>query len=158
MKSRESKPVTRLYKQVVQMVKNPPAVQETWVRSLGQEVPLAKAMATHSGILAWRIPWTEKPGRIQSMGLRKSDMTQRVTTTKSVGGFLFLHTLSSKKIQFLIYVAAVSITCCLAVQLAPMWSYGTWSAWQSPFKSKDRTPHKAERQVEDVEDSQPLEC
>ena len=49
------------------MVKNPPAVQETWVRSLGQEVPLAKAMATHSGILAWRIPWTEKPGRIQSM-------------------------------------------------------------------------------------------
>ena len=53
------------------MVKNPPAVQETWVRSLGQEVPLAKAMATHSGILAWRIPWTEEPGGLQSMGSQR---------------------------------------------------------------------------------------
>ena len=43
------------------MVKNPPAVQETWVRSLGQEDPLEKGMATHSSILAWRIPWTEEP-------------------------------------------------------------------------------------------------
>ena len=51
------------------------------------------------------------------------------------------------------------ITCCLAVQLAPVWSYVTWSTWQSPFKSKDRTPHTAERQVEDVEESyKPLEC
>ena len=49
------------------MVKNPPAVQETWVRSLGQEIPLEKGMATHSSILAWRIPWTEEPGRIQFM-------------------------------------------------------------------------------------------
>ena len=53
------------------MVKNLPAVQEmqeTWVRSLGQEDPLEKEMATHSIILAWRIPWTEEPGRLQSMG------------------------------------------------------------------------------------------
>ena len=49
------------------MVKNLPAVQETWVRSLGQEIPLEKGMATHSSILAWRIPWTEEPGRIQFM-------------------------------------------------------------------------------------------
>ena len=50
------------------MVKNLPAVQETWVLSRGQEDPLEKEMATHSSILAWRIPWTEEPGRLQSMG------------------------------------------------------------------------------------------
>ena len=47
---------------VAQMVKNLPAMQKSWVRSLGQEVPLEKEMATHSSILAWRIPWTEEPG------------------------------------------------------------------------------------------------
>ena len=52
---------------MAQTVKNPPAIQETWVRSLGQEDPLEKAMATHSTVLAWRIPWTEEPGRLQSM-------------------------------------------------------------------------------------------
>ena len=52
---------------VDQMVKNPPAMQEIWVRSLGGEDPLEKEMATHSGTLAWKIPWTEKPGRLQSM-------------------------------------------------------------------------------------------
>ena len=44
------------------MVKNPPAMQETWIQSLGQEDPLGKEMATHSSVLAWRIPWTEEPG------------------------------------------------------------------------------------------------
>ena len=53
---------------VAQMVKNLPAVQETWARSLGLEDPLEKGMATHSSILAWRIPWTEEPGRLQFMG------------------------------------------------------------------------------------------
>ena len=48
---------------VVQMVKRLPTMQETWVRSLGWEVPLEKEMATRSRILAWRIPWTEEPGR-----------------------------------------------------------------------------------------------
>ena len=47
---------------VAQMVKNLPAMQETWVGSLGQEDPLEKGLATHSSILAWRIPWTEEPG------------------------------------------------------------------------------------------------
>ena len=56
---------------VAQMVKNPPAMQETRVRSLGREDPLEEEMATHSSILAWRIPWTEKPGRLQSMGSQK---------------------------------------------------------------------------------------
>ena len=49
------------------MVKNPPAMRETWIRSLGWDDPLEKGKATHSSILAWRIPWTEEPGRLQSM-------------------------------------------------------------------------------------------
>ena len=53
------------------MLKNLPAMQETWVRSLGQEDPLEKEVATHSGILAWEIPWTEEPGRLQSTGLQR---------------------------------------------------------------------------------------
>ena len=52
---------------MTQMVKNLPAMQETWVRSLGQEDPLEKRMATHSNILAWRILWMEDPGELQSM-------------------------------------------------------------------------------------------
>ena len=53
------------------MVKNLPAMQKAWVRSLGQEDPLGKGMATHSSTLAWRIPWTEEPGGLQSMGLQR---------------------------------------------------------------------------------------
>ena len=56
---------------VAQTVKRLPAVQETWVRSLGWEDPLEKEMATHSSVLAWKIPWTEKPGRLQSMGSQR---------------------------------------------------------------------------------------
>ena len=56
---------------VAQMVKNPPATQETRVRSLGQEDPLEKGLALYSRILAWRISWTEEPGRLQSMGLQR---------------------------------------------------------------------------------------
>ena len=53
------------------MVKSLPAVRETRVRSLCREDPLEKEMATHSSILSWRIPWTEEPGRLQSMGLQR---------------------------------------------------------------------------------------
>ena len=56
---------------VVQMVKNPPAIWETWVQSLSQEDLLEKGMATHSSILAWKIPWTEEPGGLQSTGLKR---------------------------------------------------------------------------------------
>ena len=56
---------------VAQLVKNLPAVQETWVQSLGWEGPLEKEMATHSSILAWRIPWTEEPGGLQSTGSQR---------------------------------------------------------------------------------------
>ena len=56
---------------MAQRLKHLPAVQETWVRSLGQENPLEKKMATHSSILAWRIPWTEEPSGVQSMGSQR---------------------------------------------------------------------------------------
>ena len=56
---------------MAQTVKNLPAMQETWLQSLGQEDPLEKEMATHSSILAWRIPPTEEPGGLQSMGLQR---------------------------------------------------------------------------------------
>ena len=56
---------------VAQLVKNPPAMWETWVRSLGWEDPLEKGMATHSSILAWRIPWTEEHGWLQSVGSQR---------------------------------------------------------------------------------------
>ena len=55
------------------MVKNPLAMQGTWVSSLGQKDSLEKEMATHSSILAWEIPWTEEPGGLQSMDLQKSE-------------------------------------------------------------------------------------
>ena len=55
---------------VAQRVKRLPAVQETWVRSLGQEDPLEEGTATHSSVLAWRIPWTQEPCGLQSMGLQ----------------------------------------------------------------------------------------
>ena len=60
---------------IAQLVKNLPAMQETQVQFLGREDPLEKEMATHSNILAWRIPWTEEPGRLQSMGFLELDTT-----------------------------------------------------------------------------------
>ena len=61
------------------MVKNPPAMQKTWVRSVGWEDPLEKGMATHSSILAWRIPWTEEPDSYSPWSQKESDMTERLT-------------------------------------------------------------------------------
>ena len=65
------------------MVKNLPAMWETRVQSLGWEDPLEKGLATHSSILAWRVPWTEEPGRLQSMGLQRAG--------HSLSGFHFFH-------------------------------------------------------------------
>ena len=61
---------------MAQMVKNPPAMQETWLHSLCGEDPLEKGMTTHSSILAWRILWTEEPGGLQSMGLQSIGQTE----------------------------------------------------------------------------------
>ena len=65
---------------VAQMVKNLPSMQKTWVRFLGWEDTLKKEIATHSSILAWRIPWTEEPGRLQSMGLQRIRHNQTTNT------------------------------------------------------------------------------
>ena len=64
---------------VAQTVKNLPARQEVRVRSLGQEDPLEKGMATHSSMLAWRTPYTEELGKLQSMGYKELDMTEQLT-------------------------------------------------------------------------------
>ena len=56
---------------VAQRLKRPPAMRETWVRSLGREDPLEKEMATHSSTIAWEIPWTEEPGGLQSTGSQR---------------------------------------------------------------------------------------
>ena len=65
-----------LHSLVVQSVKNLPATQETQVQFLGQKDPLEKEMATHSSSLAWKSPWTEEPGGLQSMGLQEWDTTE----------------------------------------------------------------------------------
>ena len=65
------KPTDWIHKDVAQSVKNLPAVQETWVQSLGWEDPLEKEMATHSSILAWKISWTEEPGGRQFIGSQR---------------------------------------------------------------------------------------
>jgi len=67
---------------VAQRLKHLPAMRETWVLSLGWEDPLEKEMATHSSILAWRIPWTDEPGGLySSRGHKESDMTERIVST-----------------------------------------------------------------------------
>ena len=63
------------------VVKNLPAMQKTWVQILGQEDPLEKGMAAHSSILAWRIPWTEEPGRLSPWGCKELDTTERLILT-----------------------------------------------------------------------------
>ena len=63
---------------MVQRLKRLPAIWETWVQSLGREDPLEKEKATHSSILAWRIPWMEELGGLQSVSRKESDMTERL--------------------------------------------------------------------------------
>ena len=64
---------------MTQMIKNLPAIQETWVPFLGGEDPLEKGMATHASILAWRLPRTKEPGGLQSVVLKELDITEQVT-------------------------------------------------------------------------------
>ena len=82
------------------MVKNPPAVQESWVGSLGQEDPLEKGMATHSSILAWRIPCMEEPGMLQSIGSQRvGHNSERLTHTHT-----YIHT-------FVPYICVLFLLC-----------------------------------------------
>ena len=71
---------------VAQSVKNLPVMLETWVQCLDQEDSLEKEMGTHSSILTWRIPWTQEPGRLQSMGHKEPDMTERISRTQNAQG------------------------------------------------------------------------
>ena len=75
------------------MVKKLSAMRETGIPSLGWDDSLEKGMATHSSILVWRTPWTEEPGRLQSMGLKESDMSEGLTLTYllSSGDLIFGH-------------------------------------------------------------------
>ena len=68
---------------MAQTVKRLPAMQETWVPSLGWEDPLEKEVATHSSIHAWKIPWTKEPGGLQSWGCKESDTTEQLTHRKT---------------------------------------------------------------------------
>ena len=74
---------------VAQRVKNLPAMQETWVQSLGWEDPLENGMATHSSILAWRIPWADEPGGLQSMGSQRVRHYWETNTFTSLSRFMF---------------------------------------------------------------------
>ena len=87
------------------MVKNLPAMQETRVRSLGWEDPLEKETVTHFSILAWEIPWTEEPGRLQSMGSKKSNMTYQLTTTYLLWRNVYSNPLSISQLGCLFIVA-----------------------------------------------------
>ena len=69
---------------MAQMVRNLPPIQGTWVLLLGWEDPLEKGMVTHSSILAWRIPCTEEPGRLQSMGSQELDMAELLSLVQSM--------------------------------------------------------------------------
>ena len=84
---------------VAQMVKNLPAMRKTWVRSLSQEDLLEKGMSTHSSTLAWRIPWTEEPGRLySSWGHNESDTIESLTLSffyPRQSGYLFFNRLAS---------------------------------------------------------------
>ena len=90
---------------VAQMVKNLPPMQETWVQSLGQEDPLEKEMATHSSILAWRIPWTEEPGGPQFMGSQRVGHDWTTNTFTFIFAYIFPFT--SEMYTFLCFYVAV---------------------------------------------------
>ena len=85
---------------VAQTVKRPPAMQETRVRSLGQEDPLEKKMAIHSSTLAWRIPWMKEPGGLQSVGSQRSGhdwVTSHITHRRTLSGKLRFNKRSNKR-------------------------------------------------------------
>ena len=87
------------------MVKRLPAMQETWVQSLGRENPLEKEMATHSSIVAWKIPWTEKPGSLQSMGSQRvgHDWATSLSVYLCILGSSFIHIISADSDEFLLW-------------------------------------------------------
>ena len=98
---------------MAQMVENLPAVQETRIRSLGQEDPLEKGMATHLSIFAWRIPWTEEPGRLQSVGLQKlgGDSVTNAFTIIYVSVYLSMILSNNQFTYICMYLVAIMGEC-----------------------------------------------
>ena len=131
---------------VVQRLKCLPAMWETWVRSLGQEDPLEKEMATHSSFLAWRIPWMEELGGLQSMGRKELDTTERLHFT-SLNNVVLVSDVPSQVIQLCVYLCLVfgksfphlgyyrvfeqSSLCCTAGPLVICFKYS--SVYMSPY-------------------------
>ena len=115
--------------------KNLPALQETWIQSLGWEDPLEEAMATHSSILAWRIPWTEEPGGLQSMGsqrVRHSWATfflrnYHLSIFNTISAITAIYWMSIKCINR-VYVCGVRCSL-MSDYLRP---HGLYSPWNSP--------------------------
>ena len=105
---------------VAQMVKHLPTVRETWVQSLGQEDLLEKKMATHSSILAWRIPWTEEHGRLQSIG------SQRVRHNWATSLSFTLYSLNIMKCIWPCVGPKKSIIRCVTFK-------GPWTSWCSSW-------------------------
>ena len=89
-------------------MKNLPAMQQTWVQSLGQEDPLEEGMAAHSSILAWRIPWTEEPGWLQSIRCKESDTTEATEHTCMHISYIFKNSVYIYKIN-IIYIYICSL-------------------------------------------------
>ena len=114
---------------VAQLLKNLPSMKETWVRSLGWEDPLEKEMATHSSILAWRIPWMEEPGGLQSTG------SQRVghDWATSLSDFVSYHLPLCRTGLFAAPLPSQQCSCLRAFALA------LFSAWKIPFPDAHRT-------------------
>ena len=104
---------------IAQTVKNSPAMLETWVWSLGQEDPLEKEMATHSSMLVWRIPWTEEPGGLQSMGSQRVGhdwATSLHFTSIGASGTLGVHKILSSSLS----VAAAKMLFAFSVLFFPV--------------------------------------
>ena len=106
---------------MAQRLKHLPPVWETWVRSLGQEDPLEKEMVTHSSILAWRIPWTEEPGRLQSMGSQRvrHDWATSLHFTSSLCADIFISLTEIQWKKFIIWY---------------LQSIGKWSSWKKKWR------------------------
>ena len=112
---------------VAQLVKNLPAMQETWVQSLGWEDPLQKGMSTHSSSLPWRIPWTEEPGRLQTMASQRVRYNWATNTSYTPTTALFLNQ-NATEIKEIIFSEYNHMKQWLKEAL----NAGVWSHWVSP--------------------------
>ena len=130
---------------MAQMVKNLPATQETRAQSVGQEGTLEKEMATHSSILAWRIPWTEKPGGLQSVGLRRvwhnwaSNTYTQTRKTKAFKGKLRSLTEIKRYLEYQLAWVSVLIPSLISVIVAAEVCH--WSEIPTDIKYKTEKYH-----------------